>query len=112
MTDLPDVTVQAAQYEVCLLPEGDINRHCFAITVEHRGDDQWAVCHFGECLGTDGQWDWEPFPSTRQDDWLKSHRFDLDTALAIAKKAAPHVVVNGHTAADAYRRTHPEETTR
>ncbi|WP_331746801.1 hypothetical protein [Streptomyces sp. NBC_00842] len=112
MTELPNVTVQATQYEVCLLPEGDINRHLFAITVEHRGDDQWAVTRFRECLSTDSQWSWEPSPSNREDDWLNAHRFDLDTALRLARDAAPHVVVNGYTATEAYRRTHPEEPPR
>jgi hypothetical protein len=108
----PVATCQATEYEVSILPEGDINRHVFAITVEYRGVGQWAVTRHGSCLGADGTWAEGVKPYDRGDDWLAAHRFDLDTALALARKAAPHVVVNGHTATDAYRRTHPEETTR
>ncbi len=42
-------------------------------------------------------------PSERDDDWLDAHRFDLDTALMLAKEAAPKVTVNGFTVADALR---------
>ncbi|WP_399559229.1 hypothetical protein OH809_45500 (plasmid) [Streptomyces sp. NBC_00873] len=111
MTDLPVATCQAVCYEVSILPEGDINRHVFNIDVEYRGEGRWAVTRHGSCLGTDGEWAEGVKEYDRGDDWLNAHRFDLDTALRLARDAAPHVVVNGHTAADAYRRTHPEETT-
>ncbi|RCH70507.1 hypothetical protein DT019_03180 [Streptomyces sp. SDr-06] len=106
MPDLPEPIVQATRYEVSLLPEDNINRRHFTITVEWRGDDRWAVCRFHECLGKDGAWEYEPRPSERDDDWVEAHRFGLDSALALAKQAAPDLVVNGHTAADAWRRTH------
>ncbi|MEV6146390.1 hypothetical protein [Streptomyces sp. NPDC051992] len=108
----PIATCQATEYEVSILPEGDINRHVFAITVEYRGVGRWAVTRHGSCLGTDGEWAQGVKPYDRGDDWLTTHRFDLDTALRLARDAAPHIVVNGHTALDAYRRTHPEELTR
>lgn len=41
---------------------------------------------------------------SREDDWLAAHRFDLDTALKLAREAAPHVTVNGRTVADALTR--------
>lgn len=108
MTDLPEVTAQATRYVVSLLPEDDINWKFFLLCVDWRrdgypGEGRWIV-HDGH-RGCDSQ----GLPSTEKN---SAPRFDLDTALAIAKKAAPHVVVNGHTALDAYRRTHPEETTR
>ncbi|MEU0836076.1 hypothetical protein [Streptomyces sp. NPDC005969] len=108
----PVATCQATEYEVSILPEGDINQQVFVITVQYRGVGQWAVTRHGSCLGVNGTWADGVKPYDRGDDWLADHRFDLDTALALARKAAPHVVVNGHTAADAYRRTHPEEPNR
>jgi hypothetical protein len=42
-------------------------------------------------------------PSEREDDWLDTHRFDLDTALKLAKEQAPLVTVNGYTVTDALR---------
>ncbi|WP_326768608.1 hypothetical protein OG978_32455 [Streptomyces sp. NBC_01591] len=90
-----------------ILPEDDINRHVFAITVEYRGVGQWAVTRHGSCLGADGTWDQGVKPYDRGDDWVTAHRFDLDTALRLAREAAPHIVVNGRTATEVYRLTHP-----
>ncbi|TGA83458.1 hypothetical protein, partial [Streptomyces sp. MZ04] len=99
---VPRATVQATRYEVSILPEGDINRSLFTINVEYRGDDRWAVVRHRDCLNAAGEWSYELRPSEREDDWLDQRRFDLGTALDLAKKAAPHIVVNGHTPLDAY----------
>lgn len=106
MTQQPEpvATCQATEYEVSILLEGDINRSVFVITVQYRGGGRWAVTRHGACLGINGEWSREAIPSEREDDWLATHRFDLDTALRLAREAAPHVAVNGHTAIDAYRR--------
>jgi hypothetical protein len=96
---MPEPTVRPTRYEVNCLPEEDINARLFALTVEYRGRELWAVRRgtFHDCLGVDGTWDHEPNPSNRDDDWLAAHRFDLDTALRLAKEAAPKVTVNGWT---------------
>jgi hypothetical protein len=103
---VPEPYVRATQYAVNLLPETEdvLGGHCFEITVEYRGHDRWAVARGRQCLGTDGTWSWESIPSEREDEWLDTHRFDLDTALRLAKEAAPGVTVNGRTAADALAR--------
>ncbi|MFJ3699546.1 hypothetical protein ACIPW9_36390 [Streptomyces sp. NPDC090052] len=105
---LPVATCQATCYEVSILPEGDINRHVFNIDIEYRGVGRWAVTRHGSCLGADGTWEFGVKEYDRGEAWLNSHRFDLDTALRLARDAAPHVTVNGYTAADAYRQTYPE----
>lgn len=105
--DQPVATCQATEYEVSILPEDDINRPSFAITVQYWGGGRWAVTRHGECLGADGAWARGVKEYDRGDVWLDDHRFCLDDALRLAREAAPHVVVNGHTALDAYRRTHP-----
>jgi len=107
MPDLPVPTCQATEYEVSILPEDDINRHSFAITVQYRGNGRWAVTRHSSCLGADGTWEFGIKEYDRGDAWLDAHRFDLYTALRLAREAAPHIVVNGITAAEAYRRTHP-----
>lgn len=106
MTTAPVVTCQATEYEVSILPEGDINRHVFTIAVQYYGAGRWAVTRHGSCLGADGQWEFGVKEHDRGDAWLDAHRFDLDTALRLAREAAPHIVVNGHTALDAYRRAY------
>lgn len=97
----PEPTVRATRYTVNCLPETDINASAFEITIEYRGRDLWAVVRHSYCLGCDGTWDYEMRPSEREDEWLAKHRFDLDTAGKLARAAAPHITVNGHTVAEA-----------
>lgn len=104
MTAIPEPTVTATSYTVNCLPDDDINGYLYGITVEYAGNDRWAVRWMSRCLNAGRSWDWEPIPSEREDDWLDGHRFDLDTALKLAKEAAPHITVNGITVADALRR--------
>lgn len=101
MTDLPEPTVQPTRYVVSLFPPDDHNGACYNLAVEYRGRGLWAVVRFKQCLNARGQWSWESIPSEREDEWLAEHRFDLDTALKLAKEAAPHITVNGYTVADA-----------
>ena len=96
-----DVRVQPTEYTVNCLPEDDHDGHSFGITVQYRGAGRWAVVHLGSCLGTDGEWDFGVKEYDRGDDWLDAHRFDEATALELAKKAAPHITVNGFTVDDA-----------
>lgn len=90
------------EYEVCCLTDDDINSAAFTITVRYRGNGRWAVQR-GEhsCLGADGKWAQGIKEYDRGESWLRAHRFDLDTALRLAKEAAPKITVNGYTVADA-----------
>jgi hypothetical protein len=99
MTDL-DIAVEPTAFKVSALPEEDVNSRYFTLTVEYRGRGLWAVMHMGSCLGSDGEWDWEPLSSSREDDWLETHRFDRETAIELAKAALPDLNVNGLTLAD------------
>lgn len=104
MSEAQTPSVKPILYEVTLLPEDDINHNVFVITVQDRGHGRWAVIHNGSCLGADGVWDFGVKEYDRGEAWLDNHRFDLDTALRLASQAAPHVVVNGHTAAEVHAR--------
>jgi hypothetical protein len=102
MTDIPEPTVMAVEYTVNCVPEEDINSFSFEVRVQYRGNGRYAVIRHGHsCLGADGTWDQGVKEYDRGDDWLNAHRFDLETALNLAKEAAPHVTVNGFTVADA-----------
>ncbi|MFI8499419.1 hypothetical protein ACIGFK_13120 [Streptomyces sp. NPDC085524] len=104
MNAIPEPTIKPTRYVVsCFPPDSREGAH-FNIAVEYRGRDLWAVVRLGACLGADGAWSYESIPSERADEWLAEHRFDLDTALKLAKEAAPLVTVNGYTVADALRR--------
>lgn len=103
---MADVRTEVTAYEVCAVPYDEYGNYgLFTIKVEkthHTGT--WAVRRMGRCLGADGEWDWEPLPSSREEDWLVAHRFDLKTALDLAERAAPHIVVNGQTVTDVVAR--------
>lgn len=89
----------ATRYQVSCIPESinPLESDLFAINVEYRGHGLWAVSRHRRCLSKADTWDYEPLPSSREDDWLDQHRFDLVTALERAKHHAPLVKVNGHT---------------
>ncbi|TYB69669.1 hypothetical protein FXF51_05775 [Nonomuraea sp. PA05] len=97
---IPEPEMRVTRYEFCCLPEGHIDAPHFTISVEYRGRGLWAVLDGPFALDADGRKDYEPRPSSREDDWLATHRFDLDTAKRIAVKAAKVQTVNGHTVAD------------
>lgn len=102
---IPEPDVRPIKYAVSCLPLDSRSAHLFTIWVEWRGRDLWAVTDGSFCFDEDGEADWEPIPSEREDTWLSRHRFDLETALALAKRLAPQVVVNGHVSvADALAR--------
>jgi len=39
------------------------------------GPPKWAVRRNGRCLNTDGKWEYEPMPSSRDDEFLARCRF-------------------------------------
>jgi hypothetical protein len=40
------------------------------------GSTKYAVRHYGACLSKDGEWEHEPMPSSRDDEFLRRCRFD------------------------------------
>lgn len=101
MTNIPEPTVKAVEYTINCVPEDDFDAHVFEIRVQYRGNSRYAVIRHSSCLGTDGTWDQGIKEYDRGQQWLDDHRFDLDTALKLAKEQAPLVTVNGYTVADA-----------
>jgi hypothetical protein len=81
-------------------PDHDIGLSSWDVTVAYRGRGLWAVTHHSYCLNKNGGWDYEMRPSERDDDWLGEHRFPLDEAVRLAKQIAPHISINGRTAAE------------
>lgn len=54
------------------------------------GSVSYAIRHDGCCMDHDGMWDYEPCPSSRDDEWLARFRFRLmEGAAAALEKHAP-----------------------
>jgi hypothetical protein len=93
--------VDVVTFEVSCFPADAEERRHFKVMVAYRGRDLWAVTDgFGQCLNTDGEWDWEMRSTEREDDWLSTHRFTLDDAIRRAREIAPTLTVNGWTVED------------
>lgn len=98
------ITTTITQYTVTAVEEGQHENFFLAeqfdIHVDHArqmdGTIKWAVRWRHLVLHRSGRWDWEPQPSSRTDRWLASHRFTFETAMKLAKKAAPLLSINGY----------------
>ena len=101
--------LRLSEVTVCAVPEDSVNHHLYAVTVAWRGGEDYAVIWFKRALGRDGEWDWEPIPSEREDSWLREHRFDYWEALRRACEVAPTIVVNGRIASEIAREGEPDE---
>jgi hypothetical protein len=105
VTDLKKhVRVEETRYDVSCLPDDHSERHHFIVSVEHRGGDRWAVCWLGRCADRAGVFAYESIPSGREEEWLETHRFDLNTALDIAAGIAIRLKCNGVSVADVLAR--------
>lgn len=114
--------VRSTRYEVSILPEDFPDGDRWTLVLEARAGGMWVVRNRGRFLGADGVWSFgfqwmrdghaaEPVTEAEMDDynagedkWRAEHRFDLETALRLARKAAPHVTVGGLTAAQVLAR--------
>lgn len=55
------------------------------LSIEFRGEGQWAVLEDSSyCLNRDGEFEYEPLPSSRDEGFLKRCRFSLREALIAA----------------------------
>ena len=101
-------------YVVSIWPEdcSCIDSAMYCCAVVDQGFGKWSVrrgtCTDKEssqpCLGTDGEWHYENQPSDRTREELAGHRFDVVTALGLAREMAPSVTLNGPTAEEALAR--------
>lgn len=54
---------------------------------QREGSDKWAIFDRGACLDKDGDWVFQPLPSSRDDEFMRSCRFDsAEEALAFWKE--------------------------
>jgi len=77
------------------------DKYTYSITVEERGDNRWAVKGIFYVLNKDGEWEHEPRPSSREDDFLERCRFTEEEALRRALEVVDTVKINGQTIIEA-----------
>lgn len=80
MTDdeMAEAGIKPVKYQI---KDGDVH-------VEWRGTGLWAVTRRGACLNRDGQWEFEPLPSNRDQAFFDRCRYTLDEALRAALHAS------------------------
>lgn len=88
-----EITTTATQYEVNVLPEGDVNAHVWRLYVVYRGQGLWSVTDGHAWLRRDGTWSY----SIGRGDALQTALAD---AIERAKDGLRTHVVNGMTAYD------------
>ncbi len=49
------------------------------------GTHRWAVFNGSSCLNTLGEWEYEPMPSSREEEYLERTRYTKDEALRLAQ---------------------------
>lgn len=106
---IPEPEVMVTQYVVSCLPDGYLERDLWSITVEYRGREKWAVKRLSYCYDANGERSYESIPSERRDEWLAQYRHNLDDALALAKRLAPTLRINGWGVAEALARGRGDE---
>lgn len=95
---------RVTKIEVSAVPFDLPGAHHFSLWVELRSEGRFCVSNgFSEVLDVDGDWVWESRPSERGDDFIARTRYDLETAMAMARAAAPSVTVNGFSVEDGIR---------
>lgn len=104
--EVPAPMVRPVQYEVSCLSENDPARRHYTLRVVHKGSEKWAVTDGPLSLGAGGEWDYERGEGP---EWLKEHRFDLATALDLARKHAPEVELNDQTVRDVLARRRKQQ---
>lgn len=89
----PEVFVSVTRYEVsCLLPDHREYKN-YKINVERHRDGRWSANDGFRELNVNGEWGLVAYGVR--------HRHDEETALRLARQAAPHMTCNGHTMAEA-----------
>lgn len=69
-----------------LMPRGYESIESVRIDAVHGrgGITRYAVRQSGACMDANGEWEFEPMPSSRDDEWLNRFRFDTWEAAARA----------------------------
>ena len=80
LRQLPPEGVEAIRY--CVEEDGAV------IQRTSRAPESWAIRAGSSCMSTTGEWDIEPMPSERTDEWLANHRWPSAAAAWAALQQA------------------------
>jgi hypothetical protein len=86
--------VEVTSYRIALLPHEHPMRGFAAITVRLCDSGRWQVDRLGFLLDVQGRWE-QAGKHTRE--WREEREFDLETAIRLARAAAPLVLVGDST---------------
>lgn len=76
LTDALHMQAPMGSFERACLPEKySISGHK-DVYIESRGYGHWAISHCSSVLARDGYWEYEPFPSSRTQDFIKRTRWN------------------------------------
>jgi len=59
-----------------------------ALAKQMDGSERWAVRCMGNCLNKQGEWEYEPLPSSRDDDFFARCRFGSASEAILAARTA------------------------
>lgn len=97
----PIPIARVTEYTVSCLPqEHQLAPHLSLLVVE-RSPGRWAVLRNGYCYNAAGEKEYERSGTDRAPEFLEEFRHGKKAALALAKRIAPTLTVNGVTVADA-----------
>lgn len=54
----------------------------------------WAITRHGSCFNTELEWEWEPMPSSRDEEYLNRNRYTFEDAVKMVKSGYFEVVEN------------------
>ncbi|WP_329376169.1 hypothetical protein [Streptomyces sp. NBC_01483] len=86
--------VEVTSYRIALLPHGHPMRGFTAITVRLCDSGRWQVDRLGFLLDVQGRWEQA---GKHPHEWRAEREFDLETAIRLARAAAPLVRVGDST---------------
>lgn len=103
--EVSPVRVLPVAFLVTRLTDDGPDQETWSARVEATGHGRWAVRNGSRCLSKALTWDYEPMPSSREDEWLDEHRWDDSAEATLAAiKAEPTITWNGLTPADVLAR--------
>jgi hypothetical protein len=78
--------IEVSSYRIVLLPAGHPMRGFASVTVRLCDSGRWQIDRLGFLLDADGRWEQG---AKRPPKWRGEREFDLETALRLARAAAP-----------------------